>query len=103
VEREDMRVLEMRGGSDLVQKALGAHDGGQLGAEHLERDEAVVPDVVSEVDGGHAAVTELSLDLIAFSQRGREAKQLVLCGHADKMRRAARGGQRGEGEARRRR
>ena len=61
-------MLQLGGGLDLAQEPLGAEDGGQLGVEHLERDLAVVPEVVGEVDGGHAALAELALDAVAVSQ-----------------------------------
>ena len=34
----------------------------ELGAQHLDRDLAVVPEVVREIDGRHAAGAELALD-----------------------------------------
>ena len=62
-------MLEVRGGLDLAQEALGADDGGELGAEDLDGDGAIVLEVVREVDGGHAARTELALDAVAVGQR----------------------------------
>ena len=47
---------------DLAQEPLGAERGGELRAQHLDRDVAVVLEVVREVDGGHAAAPELALD-----------------------------------------
>ncbi len=41
-EREDVRVLQIRGGLDLRQEAVGADDGGELVPEHLDRDVAIV-------------------------------------------------------------
>ena len=54
--------LQPRGELDLAQEPLGAQRRGELGAEHLERDLAVVLEVVREVDGRHAAAAELALD-----------------------------------------
>ena len=39
-------MLEPGGELDLALEALGAERGGELGMEHLERDGAVVPEVV---------------------------------------------------------
>ena len=41
----------------------GPRSGGKLWVHHLERDGAIVLQVVGEVDRGHAAATELALDL----------------------------------------
>ena len=54
-QRQDVGMLEIGGDLDLGQEALGADDGGELGAEHLDRDVAVVAQVVGEVDRRHAA------------------------------------------------
>ncbi len=65
VQREDVRVLELRRGLDLGEEALLAHHGRELGPEHLDRHPAVVLQVIGEVDGGHAALAELPLDAVA--------------------------------------
>ncbi len=67
-EAEDVRVLQVGDGLDLAQKPFGADDGGEVGAEHLDGDLAVVLEVVREVDGGHAAGAELALDPIAAAR-----------------------------------
>ena len=66
-------MLEVRGGLDLAQEALGTDDGGELRAEDLDRDGAIVPEVVREIDGGHAARTELPLDAVTVGQGRGEA------------------------------
>ena len=63
-------MLEVGGGPDLRQEPFGAEDRGQLGLQHLDRDLAVVLDVVGEVDGRHAALAELTLDLVFVGQGG---------------------------------
>ena len=50
------------------EEPLGAEHGGELGPEHLERDLAVVLEVLGEVDGRHAALAELALDAVAVGQ-----------------------------------
>ena len=57
------------GESDLALEALGPERGGELGVEHLERDRPLVPEVVGEVDGGHAAAAELALEGVAVGER----------------------------------
>ena len=64
-ERQDVRVLEVRGGLDLSQEALGPDYGCQFGLQDLERDFTLVLEVVGEVDGRHAAFAELALDVVA--------------------------------------
>ena len=48
-------MAEAGGGLDLAQEALGAERGGELGAEDLDGDLAVVLEIFGEIDGGHAA------------------------------------------------
>jgi hypothetical protein len=60
----------IRRGLDLAQEPLGADGVGQLGAQDLERDLAVVLDVVGEVDDSHAARAELALDAVVVRQGG---------------------------------
>ncbi len=65
-------MLQLGRELDLAQEALGAERGGELGAEHLERDQPLVPQVAREIDRGHAALPELALDGVAVGQRGLE-------------------------------
>ncbi len=58
-------MLEIGGGLDLGEEPLGADHRGQLGPEDLDGDLALVPEVVGEVDRGHAARPELALDAVA--------------------------------------
>ncbi len=57
-------------GGDLHfrEEAFGAQRGGELGAEDLDGDVAIVPEVAGEVDGGHAAGAEFALDAVASGQ-----------------------------------
>ena len=41
-QRQDVRVLQVRGDLDLREEALGAEHGGELGVQHLDGDLAVV-------------------------------------------------------------
>jgi hypothetical protein len=56
------------GEPDLAQEALGPDRVRQLGVQHLEGDLALVLEVASEMDGGHAAAPELALDAVAIGQ-----------------------------------
>ncbi len=69
-ERKDVGVLQVRRGPDLGQESLGADHGRQLGAQQLEGDWAAVPDIVGQVDRGHAAGAELALEPVAIGERG---------------------------------
>ena len=60
-----MGVLEIRGGLDLGEEALRAHQDRQLGLQHLQSDLPLVPLVVGQVDRSHPALAELSLDSVA--------------------------------------
>ena len=66
-----MRVLEVRRCFDLAQEPVSADHGGQLGAQDLHRDSAVVPQVLGQVDGSHTALAQLPLDAVAVGQSGR--------------------------------
>ena len=68
-----MRVPEIGSGGDLAEEAFGADRGGEFGLEHLYGHLTIVLDVMREVDGGHAALTELTLDAVAVGQCGGEA------------------------------
>jgi len=65
-------VLKGGDGPDLAQEALGADDGGELGAEDLDGDLAAVLQVLGQVDRGHAALAELALDAVAAAEGGGE-------------------------------
>ena len=72
VHGEDMRVLEAGDRLDLALEALGAERLGQLGVQHLERHRALVPEVVGQKDGGHAAPPQLAFEPVAVSQAALE-------------------------------
>ncbi len=76
-ERQDVGVLQRRGGRDLLDEPLGAEDGGELGLEDLERHLALVLEVLGQVHRGHAALAQLALDAVAVGQGGGEAVQGV--------------------------
>ena len=55
-------MAQSRGDLDLAGEALGAQRAGELGSKDLERDAAPVPEIVGQIDGGHAALAELAFD-----------------------------------------
>ena len=61
-------MLEPGRDADLAGEAVRAERGGELGTEHLDRDLAVVLEVVGQVDGGHAALAELALDPVGGAE-----------------------------------
>ena len=68
-----MGVAEPGRDADLAQEALGAEHRAEVGVEHLERHLTVMPDVVSQVDRGHAAAAELPLERVAAGQLGPQS------------------------------
>ena len=55
--------------ADLAQEALGARAPRPARAEDLDRDVAVVLRVVGQVDAGHAAAADLSIERVAVRER----------------------------------
>ena len=72
-EGKDVGVLKARGEADLAQEPVGAQAGGQLGPEDLDRDRAIVADVVGAIDHGHAAAAELPLESVAVGEGNGKA------------------------------
>ena len=73
VERQQMRMVQPGHDPDLAQEALGAEHLGESRLQDLERDDAVVPQVAGEIDHGHAAVADLTIDGVPARERGPEA------------------------------
>ena len=65
-------MIELGGDADLAGEPVGPEHRSQLGPEHLDRDLAVMPQIVGEIDRGHPAVAQLALDPVAARERGRE-------------------------------
>ena len=60
---------------------LGADHRGELGPEHLDGDLAVVPQVPREIHRGHAAGTQLALQVIPAGKRGAQGLDWSGGGH----------------------
>ena len=73
-------MLERCCGPDLDDEAFAAEDSGGLRLQNLEGDLAVVPDVVGQVHGGHAALAQLALDAVAVGQRRAQPIQRIAQG-----------------------
>ncbi len=72
-QRQNVWMIELGGEGDLAEEPFGAEAVGQFRVEDLDGDRAVVPAVVREIDGGHAARTELPLDAVTVGQGRGEA------------------------------
>jgi hypothetical protein len=75
-------VLELGRDLDLAEKALSAERGGEVFAQDLNRDLAVVLQVMGQVDGGHATAAELTLDAVAIGQRTAQSLEEIRHGTA---------------------
>ena len=71
-QRENVRVLQPRGGADLGEKPFAAKRRTKVGVQHLDRDIALMLDVVREIHGGHAAGAEFARDAIAVGEGAGE-------------------------------
>ena len=68
-----MRMLQLRRRLDLAEKALAAKCRAEIRVQHLDGDIAVVLEIVREVDSGHAASADVTLDAVPVPDRGRES------------------------------
>jgi hypothetical protein len=68
VHRQDVGVLQPRGGPDLAEKPLGAEGGRELRVKHLEGDGPIVLQIAGEIHGGHPSATEPALEQIAVAR-----------------------------------
>ena len=80
VHGEDVRMREPGGELDLTQEPLGADLRGDLRAQRLHRDVAVVLDVVREEDDRHSPLSQLALDLVSAVETVGQA--FLECTHA---------------------
>src|SRR2546425_5127623 len=62
-------------GLDLTQEALDPKARGELGVKELNRDEATVPEVVSQVDRRHPATADLAGYGVAVRDSGLETSE----------------------------
>jgi hypothetical protein len=64
VQRQDVRMLQVRGGANLSQEPLASEDCRKFGAEEFQRDRAVVADIPRQEHERHAAGAEFTLDAV---------------------------------------
>ena len=83
VERQDVGVVQPGGDLDLAQEPGGAHLRGQVGAEHLDRDLALVLEVVGQEDARHPALSQLALEAVPRWRGRRRVVQKL--GHGASM------------------
>jgi hypothetical protein len=60
-------VLEPGGNADLALEALGTARQDAIRGQDLQRDGAPVPEVPSQVNGGHASASQLALEHVAVA------------------------------------
>src|SRR5688572_18907638 len=65
-------MLQCCRGLDLDHETLCTQHGSQLRLQYLERDLAVVLDILGEIDGGHSPLTELAYNSVSVGNRGGE-------------------------------
>ena len=65
------------GGLDLEAEALRAEGRTQLGVEQLQRYRALVLEILSQIDRGHAAAPELALEGVAAAQSVLECRARI--------------------------
>ena len=73
-------MAQARGDLDLAQEALGADRQRELGAQELDRDHPLVPEVAGEEHGRHPAPSQLAHEGVAARQGRAEPFQDV--GHS---------------------
>ena len=61
-------MLEAGRELDFALEAFGAKRASEIGVQHLERDRSVVPQVLSEENGSHAAAPELALEGVRWGE-----------------------------------
>lgn len=65
-------MVQVGGDLDLRHESLGAEHGAEFGIEHLECDESLVSEIAREIDHGHAACADASLNDVAAVESGVE-------------------------------
>src|SRR6185369_5659164 len=76
VERKDVRMLKVGGNLNFLQESLCAEGLGELGAQNLECDLAMVPEVVRKEDRSHSSFADAPLDPILVGERRGKSVEL---------------------------
>ena len=61
------------GDPDFLQEPIAPDQGGEFRPQDLDRDLAIVLQVLGHEDGSHATLSQLPLDVVAVREGGREA------------------------------
>ena len=75
MQRQDVRVLNVGGDLDLAEKPFRTQDAGEVGVEDLHGDRPVMLRVARQVDGGHAAPAQLTLQDVSPGDRRPTAER----------------------------
>ena len=76
VERDDVRVMELRDGFNLDAEAQARFIGKQvMRLHHLQRDEAVQPELACAIDHSHAAARDFVNDLVIRKKAGFQSRR----------------------------
>src|SRR6185437_7219059 len=68
-EGKNVRMTEPRREADLAEEAFRAERLADIGAQDLDGDLAVMPEIVREINRGHAARAELALEAVPVGER----------------------------------
>jgi hypothetical protein len=68
VDGEYVRMLQAGGESDLSLKPLRSQSSSQFQMKHLESDRSIVSQILGQVDRGHAAAPERTLDAVTIGK-----------------------------------
>ena len=64
VQRQDVRVCEIGGYLNLSEESLGTQCGGELGAQYLQRNLAVVLEILREIHGSHPTLADFPFNFV---------------------------------------
>src|SRR4030095_2259233 len=70
---QDVGMLQGGGGLDFPHKPVSSDDRRELWPENLDRYLPVVLEIFGEIDGRHAALTQLPLNAVAVGEGGRKS------------------------------
>ena len=73
-------MTKPRGDPDFLQEPVAPDRGRELRPQDLDRDLAIVLQVVGQVDRGHAALAQLPLDPVAVGEGWRKALSSMVKG-----------------------
>lgn len=75
VDGQNVRVLQAGGDANFLEEAGRAQGRSQLGMEKLQRDRAIVLEIVREVDHSHPTPPKLALDSVTIGEGDRQVSE----------------------------